>query len=102
MMDAEAAPPQKGVLDLVDVIEEKQNGHSSRPAARMIYDLVDAVEETAPSVRVEMPSQEDIIKQITAIAEKTARELFPEIAERVIREEINKLKAEQNDTEKPS
>ncbi|MDR2861364.1 MAG: hypothetical protein LBV07_02285 [Syntrophobacterales bacterium] len=95
MVNTEAVPPKKGVFDLVDVVEERQNGHSSLSAEQTIYDLVDAVGETLPPVRREMVSKEDIMKQVAAIAEKTARELFPEIAERIIREEIAKLKAEQ-------
>jgi len=98
MMDRQAAPPKKGVFDLVDAIEEKQDDQSSLSSKPTVYDLVDAVAEAAPPARLETISKEDIMKQITAIAEKTARELFPEIAERIIREEIAKLKTEQNDT----
>jgi hypothetical protein len=101
MADTKAASRGKAVFDLVDVIEEKQNDDSLPASEQMIHDLVDAVEETLPPAHGAMVSKEDIMKQVAAIAEKTARELFPEIAERIIREEIAKLKAEQteqNDT----
>ena len=98
MMNTQATPPPEGVFDLVDIIEEEQNGHSSPSPTQMIHDLTDAVAEAIPPADLETVSREDIMKQVTAIAEKMARELFPEIAERIIREEIAKLKAEQNDT----
>jgi len=98
MMDTQAVPPKKGVFDLVDVVEEKQSGRPSPSSKQVVHDLVDAVAEAVPPATSEMVSKEDIMRQVTAIAEKTARELFPEIAERIIREEIAKLKTEQNDT----
>ena len=36
--------------------------------------------------------QEEMIKKVTEITERVAREMFPAIAERIIREEIDKLK----------
>jgi hypothetical protein len=36
------------------------------------------------------------LQQVTEIAERLAREMIPTIAERVIREEIEKLKAADN------
>lgn len=60
------------VFDLEDVVEEKQV-RSSKAAAPAGLD-------------------ERVTEEIRAIAERVARELIPDIAERVIREEIAKLK----------
>jgi len=98
MTDRQARPPKKEVFDLVDAIKEKQDDHPSRSSKQMVYDLVDAVAEATPTAHLETVSKEDIMKQVATIAEKTARELFPAIAERIIREEITKLKTEQNNT----
>ena len=95
-MNTEAAPQKNKIFDLVDVVEENPTGS----AGRAVYELVDAVSETVLSPVAEIVSREDIMEQVTIIAEKTARELFPEIAERIIREEITKLKTEQNPAEK--
>jgi hypothetical protein len=98
MMKAQATPPKKGVFDLVDAIEKEQNGHSSLSSKQKVYDLVDTVAESSPTPPPATVSKEDIMNQVTVIAEKMARELFPGIAERIIREEIAKLKTEENDS----
>ncbi|MCD6487317.1 MAG: hypothetical protein J7K35_08335 [Syntrophobacterales bacterium] len=57
-----------------------------------IYDLVDVVEggsgETLP---VGIPDDK-IMEAVSRVAERVAREMFPSIAEKVIRKEIDKLK----------
>ena len=53
-----------------------------------IHDLADVVEDANPSNKL----NEEIIKRATEIAERIAREIMPEIATRVIREEIEKIK----------
>ncbi len=57
-----------------------------------IVDLVDLVDDD----RVERSSVDDdlIRQQVAEKVERIARELFPPIAERIIREEIDKLKRE--------
>jgi len=68
-----------------------------------IYDLVDVVEEGNPdlgdmSVRkpkialVNPNLQEEMLKKVEETTERLVRELFPAIAERIVREEIEKLK----------
>ena len=67
-----------------------------------IYDLVDVVEETMdvgsvgekrPKVAVvNMGLQDEVLNRVTETAERVAREIIPDIAERVIREEIEKLR----------
>lgn len=73
------------IFDLVDVIDD---GDDAMP-------LVDAVEEEtegpAPSP-LDGGMTEEIRKHVAEITERVAREMFPQIAERLIKEEIEKLK----------
>ena len=55
-----------------------------------IIDLVDVVDEDALSERSYI--DEALERKIIEAAERIAREMFPAIAERIIREEIEKLK----------
>ena len=90
----------KKVFDLVDVVEEEDVMDRTGPLrSRTVYELVDAVieEKPAPAAAV---SEEEIMKRGTAIAENMSRELFPAIAERIIREEITKLKHDMTPGEK--
>ncbi|MEA3470797.1 MAG: hypothetical protein U9R24_03675 [Thermodesulfobacteriota bacterium] len=57
-----------------------------------IYDLVDVVEEGPGAPAPESILNEEIIKKVEEISEKVARQMFPGIAERIIREEIEELK----------
>ena len=55
---------------------------------REIYTLVDVIEDSQTANNL----NEEIIKRAAEIIERITRELVPEIAERVIKEEIEKLK----------
>ena len=59
----------------------------------VIHELVEVVEE---GVRVNaaqaVSGDADVRAEVARVAEKVAREMFPGIAERIIREEIEKLK----------
>ena len=68
-------------------------GRVLRPEDR-IYDLVDVVERKTKLAVVDTGIHDEILKRTEVIAEKIAREIIPAIAERVIREEIEKLKKE--------
>lgn len=57
-----------------------------------IYDLVDVFEEGSEEVLPDDILNDTIIQTVSKIAERVAREMFPSIAEKVIREEIDKLK----------
>jgi len=63
---------------------------------KKIYDLVDVVEQEPESPTegetIGTFQDERLLQEVRSVAEKVARELFPTIAERVIREEIEKLK----------
>lgn len=58
------------------------------PAKEEIYDLKDVVEDNTMEDRL----YEAMLSRLSAIVEKVAREQVPQIAERIIREEIEKLK----------
>ena len=57
-----------------------------------IYDLVDVIEETPESIPEGGTLEPEITALVSRIAERIAREMFPTIAEKVIREEIERLK----------
>jgi len=101
--------PTDQIFDLVDVLEDKSpeikgqqevividgRGYDRvlRPEDK-IYNLHDVFKEGAvPSIR-EGAMDEEIRNIVLEMTEKIARELIPEIAERVIRQEIEKLKSE--------
>ncbi len=57
-----------------------------------IYDLVDVVEENSDGVLPADTLDDEIAGVVSKIAERIAREMFPSIAEKIIREEIDRLK----------
>ncbi|MDD5722306.1 MAG: hypothetical protein PHY29_01055 [Syntrophales bacterium] len=57
-----------------------------------IYDLVDVIEERSDGVLPADTLHDEIAGVVSKIAERIAREMFPSIAEKIIREEIDKLK----------
>ncbi|MDD5167547.1 MAG: hypothetical protein PHN75_01930 [Syntrophales bacterium] len=80
MVDRMMAPGEK-IFDLVDVIEE-DTGEVS----------IATVEKKTKVAVVNMGLQDEILKRVTETTERIAREVIPDIAERIIREEIGKLK----------
>jgi len=63
-------------------------GYSGSTEDKKIYDLTDVVEDAGSSNKL----NEEVIKRATEVAERIVREIMPEIAARVIREEIEKIK----------
>ncbi len=57
-----------------------------------IYDLVDVIEEKPDEVLPADTLDDEIADVVSKIAERIAREMFPSIAEKIIREEIDRLK----------
>ena len=86
--------PGDTIYDLIEVVEE-----GSRRGER-IYDLADVITH---GVSTSFPDpdyyRDEIIQRVTVITEEIAREIVPVIAERVIREAIEKLKAEYPDAQ---
>ncbi len=62
-------------------------------AKENIIDLTEVVEEGFSSPVIGDDLHEEIMRSITTIAQGIAREMIPEIVERILREEIEKLKA---------
>ena len=62
-----------------------------------IYDLTDVIEDShETSLPDELNNQ--VMETVSDITERIAREMFPAIAERIIREEIDKLKHEMDES----
>jgi len=99
MIDGRLLKPSDKIYDLTDVVDNgaslKHQGDQEiividgRVYERVmnpgetIHDLVDVVEEGY---------HDEIVRNVAEIAERVARELIPDIVERIIREEITKLK----------
>jgi hypothetical protein len=96
------------VHDLVDIVYE-QSDHEAKTEPEIIvidgrvyervvkyedpvYDLGDVVERGHRSSPQDLKLDDEILKRVSEVTEKIAREMIPDIAERVIREEIEKLK----------
>jgi len=61
---------------------------------KKIYDLFDIVEEKLLAEQPKVLPEDEMMKKIVETVERMAREMIPEITERVVREEIEKLKKE--------
>ena len=94
--------PVRNIIELNDVIPSIEdgleiaggkNGKLLRKSDR-IYDLFDVIEEVCQVGGVDRYDLNDeAVKKVSEIAEKVTREMVPGIAERIIREEIEKLKS---------
>jgi hypothetical protein len=91
----------KKIYDLTEVYEER-NGRNNQEVIvvdgrgyeriskdnKYINELIDVAEDQLAANNL----NEEMLKRVTEIAERIAREIIPEVTERVIREEIDKLK----------
>ncbi|HET6460939.1 MAG TPA: hypothetical protein VFG29_09145 [Syntrophales bacterium] len=108
LVDGRLLKPNDRIYDLVDVIND-QGGTETKQDREIIVidgrvyeriprpvdeaqDLVNATEKDSGGSRHDAALNDEIIKRISEIAERIAKEIVPQIAERVIREEIDKLK----------
>ena len=99
MIEGRMLKPEDRIIDLVDVLEGSpvfptERFPRGKPGPEKIYDLVDVVVERKPPKMafVDGGLHDEIMKRAMEIAEKVAREVIPGVAERIIREEIEKLK----------
>jgi hypothetical protein len=99
MIEGRVLKQKDKIHDLEDVLSE--GGLPATPAEffpgkgagrEKIYDLVDVVEKRPRMALVDAGLHDEIMKRAAEIAEKVARDVIPAVAERVIREEIEKLK----------
>ena len=111
MAEDRVLKPAERIFDLVDmvdgtasqkkdereviVIDGRGYSRTLRPEDK-IYNLCDVLEEGPGSCLMREGARDEELKKIVQeMTEKIVRELFPDIAERIIREEIEKLKGEQ-------
>jgi hypothetical protein len=66
--------------------------HASVLPGKKIHELVDEVKADYPTVSSDRELEAAVMKKVYEITERITRELVPDIAERIIREEIEKLK----------
>ena len=97
MIKGRVLKPEDRIHDLVDLLDSasgfcEKNVSEMKAGPEKIYDLVDVVERKPRMAFVDTGLHDEIMKRAAEIAEKVAREVIPDIAERVIREEIEKLK----------
>ena len=97
MIEGRMLRPEDRVHDLLDVLEDSpafpaEGQPLGRSYPEKIYDLVDVVEKKPKMAFVDAGLRDEIMKRAAEIAERVAHEIIPDIAERVIREEIEKLK----------
>ena len=97
MIEGRVLKPEDRIYDLVDLLDStsgynEENVLKMKTGPEKIYDLVDVVERKPKMAFVDTGLHDEIMKRADEIAEKVAREVIPDIAERVIREEIEKLK----------
>jgi hypothetical protein len=97
MIEGRVLKPEDRIHDLMDPLDSEsgfreKNVLEPKVRPEKIYDLVDVVEKRPRMALVDTGLHDEIMKRAVDIAEKIAREVIPDIAERVIREEIEKLK----------
>ena len=97
MIEGRVLKPEDRIHDLSDVVEDSpglpaEGLPGRKPGPDGIYDLVDVVEKRPKMAFVDTGLRDEIMRRAEEIAEKVAREIVPDVAERVIREEIEKLK----------
>jgi hypothetical protein len=104
--------PGDKIYELVDIIEEGQEAAGREPGlgrivdgdpgaslrrmpmpGEQVFDLLDVIEEDVLASFPDLIPREEIMRTVSEIAERISREIIPAVAERVIREEIEKLKA---------
>jgi hypothetical protein len=97
--DRHLLKPDNHIYDLADVIHKENMGAgqilNQREGDKIIYDLVDIVEDVEERPDIDDKFHDEMMQRISSIAEKIARDIIPDIAERVIREEIEKLKKDE-------
>jgi hypothetical protein len=97
MIEGRVLKPEDRIYDLVDLLDSpsgfsEKNGPERGAGPEKIYDLVDVVERKPRMAFVDTGLHDEIMKRAAEIAEKVAREVIPDIAERIIRAEIERLK----------
>jgi len=108
LIDGHLLKPDDRIYELTEMVDDN-SGHEAtqdreiividgrvyervlRPEGK-VYDLVDILEKGSGERLPDSNLNDEIMKRISEITQRIAREMVPEIAEKVIREEIDKLK----------
>jgi len=107
-IDGRILRPDETIHELIDLYEEdgRSNGKTAQGILLIdgrayergpqpfepVYELTDVLEERLDRPYTIGGFNDEVSKKIAEIAERIAREVVPVVAERVIREEIEKLK----------
>lgn len=97
MIEGRVLKPEDRIHNLEDLLDTSsgfsgQGESDVKARPDRIHDLVDVIEKKTKMAFVDPGIHDEIMKRASEIAEKIAREMIPDIAERIIREEIEKLK----------
>ena len=108
LVDGHLLKPDDRIHELVDVIDDNAGAETKHDREIIVidgrvyervsgqgdevHDIVDAVEKGSGGYLHDPGVNDEIIRRVSEVAERIAKEIVPEIAERIIREEINKLK----------
>jgi hypothetical protein len=97
MIEGRVLKPEDRIHDLVELVDSasgfrEKNGSETGTGPERIFDLVDVVDRKPRMAFVDTGLHDEIMKRAVEIAEKVAREVIPDIAERIIRAEIERLK----------
>jgi hypothetical protein len=108
IIDSRVLKPDDRIYNLVDIAGDNIESDSKKDREIIVidgrvyervsmpddevYDLTDTVEKGAGGVMYDPGLNEEIMKKVAETTERIVKEMVPEIAERVIREEIDKLK----------
>lgn len=108
LVDGRLLKPDDRIYDLVDVIGDEGGTETKQDREIIVIDgrvyervskpgdeahgLVDTIEKDSGGSLYDAGLSDEIMKRVSEVTERIAKEIVPEIAERVIREEIGKLK----------
>jgi hypothetical protein len=108
IIDGRLLKPNDRIYNLHDVAEDNAESDSKKDREIIVidgrvyervskpddtvYDLTDVVEKGSGGLMYDPGLNEEIMKKVAETTERIVKEMIPEIAERVIREEIEKLK----------
>ena len=100
VIDGRRMKPEDAVYDLHDVLEDPVASEDKKDQEIIVidgrvYERVARPDEMVfylTDVAEEGPHHDEVMQKVSEITERVAREMIPGIAERIIREEIEKLK----------
>ena len=108
LLDGRVLKPDDRIYELVDRIDDNGGAENKRDREIIVIDgrvyervsgpgeevgdHIDPIDRDSGASLYDPDLKDEMMKKISEIAERMAREMVPEIVERVIREEIEKLK----------